>query len=403
MPTFKFKAADEKNQLISDTLVAASYKEAETLLKDKKFKLFSLHQEKEKGEILRLGFWSAFPLQEKISFCRYLGVMIRAGLPLSEAFDTLVQGATHQTVKRVLADVSFGLVKGQSLYSSFAKYPHYFGEIFLAMIKAGETSGTLSESFDYLSEQYNQESDLRKKIVAALIYPTIILALMLVLGVVMMTFVLPRLGKVYLTLNLELPLVTKLIFNFSLFLEKNFLVLFLIALVGLAGVWAFFKTKIGKNLLYRLAQRTPIVSRLLHQYNLVRFSQSLSSLLSGGVPISQSLAIASKSLTIVNREKIAKGFEEKINRGQSLTSIFAEAKIFPPLMTQMVAIGEKTGNLEKILQEISSFYREEVESSLKNFITVLEPFLMIVVGITVGAMIIAFISPIYSLIGKLQP
>lgn len=219
----------------------------------------------------------------------------------------------------------------------------------------------------------------------------------------MMTFVLPRLGKVYLTLNLELPLITKLIFNFSLFLEKNFLVLFLTALVGLVGVWAFFKTKIGKNLLYRLAHRTPIVSRLLHQYNLVRFSQSLSSLLSGGVPISQSLAIASKSLAIVNQEKIAKGFEEKINRGQPLTSIFAEAKIFPPLMTQMVAIGEKTGNLEKILQEISSFYREEVESSLKNFITALEPFLMIVVGIAVGAMIITFISPIYSLIGKLQP
>ena len=403
MPTFKFKATDKEGKIIAETLVAANEKEAETLLRDKKLKPLVLQEEKTKDKILSTDLISRFPLQEKINLCRYLAVMLNAGLPLADSFEILISGTANKTVRSVLQNISFSLIKGKSLSWSFAQYPQYFGEIFLAMLKAGETSATLSESLQHLANQYQQENDLRKKVLSALLYPIIIVLLMISLGILMLTFVLPRLGKVYLSLNLELPLLTRLLFNLSLFLEKN-LLLVTIGFLFLAGAFFLFsKSKPGKNLLYWLVSHTPVLNKILLEYNLVRFTQSLSSLLAAGVSINESLEIAAKSLNIANQEKIAQGFGEKVSRGLPLSTTFSQAKIFPPLMTEMVAVGEKTGNLDKLLLDVSLFYKEEVENSLKNFVALLEPALMIVVGIAVGIMVLAFITPIYSLIGKLQP
>ena len=402
MPTFFYKTTDEDEKVITGTLTAASEKEAESLLKNKKLKVLVLKTKKEKNKGLSLSLANRFPLQEKINLCRYLAVMIDAGLPLGESFEILTQGATNKTVKQILQDISFGLTKGQSLYSSFGKYPKHFDEVFLAMVKTGETSGTLNDSFRHLANQYHQKNDLQKKVMGALLYPGIIVTLMVALGILMLTFVLPKLGKVYLRLNLELPTLTRVLLNLSLFMEKNFVFLLIGLFVLAIGFLLFIKSKPGKNIFYLVTSKTPVVKKILLEYNLARFTQSLSSLLKASVPIGQSLEIASKSLKVANSEKLTQNFGEKINQGVSLSIAFAEAKIFPPMMTEMVAVGEKTGNLDKFLLDISTFYQEEIENSLKNFIALLEPLLMIAVGVAVGIMVFAFITPIYSLIGKLQ-
>ena len=403
MPTFFYKATDQKGKVVTGTIVAASEKEAETYLKDKKLKVLALKKEKEKGQAVSLPFLKKFPLQEKINLCRYLAVMINAGLPLSEAFEILIQGTSNKAVKAVLQDISLSLMKGQPLHVNFAKYPQYFGDIFLAMIKTGEASGSLNEAFEHLAAQYQQANILRKKVISALLYPAIIVLLMIALGILMLTFVLPRLGKVYMRLNLELPLLTRVLLSFSLFLEKNILFILIGAVILLISLVAAAKSKPGRKFFYLVASKTPVLKRILLEYNLVRFTQSLSALLKAGVPIGQSLEIASKSLAIGDDEKLAKDFTQKVSKGIPLSTTFSEAGIFPPLMTEMVAIGEKTGNLDKLLLDVSTFYQEEVEESLKNFVTLLEPLLMILVGIAVGIIVLAFITPIYTLIGKLQP
>jgi len=221
--------------------------------------------------------------------------------------------------------------------------------------------------------------------------------------VLMMTFVLPRLGRVFLTLNLELPFLTKTLLQVSLFLEKN-IPLLIVSLLGSASAVVIAVTsRQGKKILYSLAVRLPVVKNLMLYYNLARFNQSLSVLLKGGVAVGESLAIASGVLALTNKGKLAASFNEKVSRGQPLADVFAEEPTFPSLMARMVAVGEKTGKLEDILLDVAVFYQEEVENSLKNFVALLEPLLMIAVGIGVGIMILAFISPIYSLIGKLQP
>lgn len=402
MPTFTYKATNQKGELVTDTITAASEKEAETLLKDKKLKVLVLKSEKAKKNLVPFLSFKKFPIQEKINLCRYLTVMINAGLPLGEAFDILIQGTPSQTVKKVVADISSGLTKGQSLHSSFAKYPQYFGEIFLAMVKTGEASGSLNESFQHLALQYQQENELRKKVVSALLYPAIILLLMTCLGILMFTFVLPRLGNVYLRLNLELPFLTKILFKFSLFLEKNMVLLFISTLISAIGIFFFAKSKPGKRLFFALAGKTPILKKILLEYNLVRFTQSLSALLKAGVPIGQALEIASKSLNLAEQEELSQSFKDKVSRGLPLSIVFTEAKIFPALMTGMVAVGEKTGKLDQLLVDVSSFYQEEIGGSLKNFVSLLEPLLMILVGVAVGIMVLAFVTPIYNLIGQLQ-
>lgn len=271
------------------------------------------------------------------------------------------------------------------------------------MLKAGEVSGTLDRSFKYLSRQYKQEEELRKKIISALLYPAIIVCLMLAVGTLMVTFVLPRLSKIFMSLNVELPIMTRLLLQLTLFLERNALPSLLVTIALGLSITIFLKSKPGRNFLYSLGSKLPIVKEILLHYNLARFNQSLGALLRGGVSIGESLEIASQSLIIPNKRHLSRSFKEKVSRGLPLTTVFAEAKIFPPLMIQMVTVGEKTGSLEKILTDVSTFYREEVENSLKNFITVLEPVLMILVGIAVGIMVLSFIAPIYSLIGKLQP
>lgn len=404
MTTFRYRATDKKGTLITDQIEAASEEEAKTSLEDKKLKVLVLKEISQRSFLgLSALFKSKFPIGEKTALCRHLSIMISTGVPIEDSFALLIEGVKNKTVKEVLQNVSFSLRKGQSLYSSFSKYKDLFGEIFLSMLKAGEVSGTLDRSFKYLSQQYKQEEELRKKVVSALLYPAIIVCLMLAVGTLMVTFVLPRLSKIFMSLNVELPIMTRLLLQLTIFLEKNTLLSLLVIVTLVLSITIFLKSKAGRNFLYSLGSKLPIVKEILLHYNLARFTQSLGALLRSSVSIGESLEIASQSLIIPNKRQLSRSFKEKVSKGLPLTTVFTEAKIFPPLMIQMVTVGEKTGSLEKILTDVSTFYREEVENSLKNFITILEPILMILVGIAVGIMVLSFIAPIYSLIGKLQP
>lgn len=404
MATFNYKATNKKGRLVKDTITASSEDEAKSLLADKNLDVLVLNEEKREKNLVFLGsFGNKFSTTEKIIICRYLSVTINSGLSLGDAFDLIVEGSSNPTVKKVLTDISYSLRKGHSLYDGFSKYPQHFDSVFLSMIKAGETSGTVGESFDSLSKQLKQEDSLRKKVFSSLLYPIIIVVLMFAVGLIMFTFVLPRVGKVFLNLKMEIPLTTKLLLQTSLFVEKRIWLLFVGLLTVFTTLFFFAKSGRGKKFFSSLVLKLPIIKKIYLYYSLVRFNQNLSYLLKSGVPIGESLEISSRTLSFFKNAGLIKSFNEKISQGVSLSNVLAETKLFPQLMTSMIAVGEKTGTLDKTLIEISSFYQDEVEDSLKNFMTVLEPVLMIFVGIAVGFMILTFISPIYSLIGKLQP
>ena len=400
MSLYYFKATDSKGKLQIGEVTATSERDAETIVRDKGLKVLVVSL---KGkEKLNFAIGRNFPNTEKIAMCRYFGLMINAGIPLGEGFELMVNGTDNKVVRRVLQDISSSVRQGKTLHFAFSKYPQYFNEMFLTMVKTGETSGSLASSFSYLASQLQQEQRLKQKVLGSLLYPVIIVALMGVIGLIVFAFVLPNLAKVFSKMSLDIPIYTRVLFAASLFMQKNLIPISLALIFSTFGFVLFVKSKTGREIFYRILNNLPITKKIILEYNLVRFNQSLSALLSAGVPITESVELAIKTLSFVKTKELIETFNKKLIRGVPLSGVFAEVKMFPKVMTQMIAVGERTGNLDKTLSELSSFYQEEVENSLKNFTTVLEPVLMIIVGVGVGVMVISIISPIYGLIGKLQ-
>jgi type IV pilus assembly protein PilC len=395
---FEYKATDKQGKLVKGTLSAKNEKEVESYLTDKELKAVVVTSQNAPN----IGFGGNFPINEKISLCRYLALIINAGISLSEGLDLLAEGSTNKVAKRVLGDVANSTRRGTSLFDSFSTYRNFFGEVFLTMIKTGEASGSLASSFAYLGRQFEQEKELRQKVLGALLYPIIIVSLMFVVGTVVFAFVLPRLAKVFMKLDLDFPLYTRILFSTSLYFEKNLIMMGAVFFGVIITLILFFRSKKGKDILYYIMVRVPGIKKIILDYNLVRFTQSLSSLLKSAVPVTEAVDLSVHSLSFVKKDQLSEQFTKKLTRGIPMSQAFAEAKIFPSLTIQLIKIGEKTGSLEKTLSDLGEFYELEVENSLKNFVTILEPMLMICVGIGVGAMVISIISPIYGLIGKLQ-
>lgn len=403
MSNFEYKAIDKKKKLFSGSIESPSAEEVKNILSDKGLKVLVIKEKKENGVNSFLKKKGKFSTLEKINLCRYFSVLINAGLPLGESLDLLVKSSDNSTTKIILQSISSSVRKGLSISESFAKFPQYFSEVFIAMIKAGEVSGALNQSFEFLAKQLKQEDDLKRKVISALIYPLMIVCLMFGVLLIMLTFVLPRLAKVFLTMKVELPLITNLMLKFSLFLEKRLLLFGIVFSVLIIGIIVIFTSKKGKKFLYSILEKIPLIKKILFYYNLARFNQTLSILLKSGVTIEQALEISLHSMVISNREEIEKQLSEKIVKGVTLSTIFSETGFFPPLMNGMLIVGERSGSLDKTLAEAATFYKEEVENSLNNFIAILEPLLVVLVGIGVGVMIVSFISPIYGLISKIGP
>ncbi|MBI4137613.1 type II secretion system F family protein [Candidatus Roizmanbacteria bacterium] len=399
MPVYTYKATNKEGKLEKGTISASNKRDVAGLLKDRELKLLAVKEEK-KGITLFQG--TNIPMGEKVTLCRYLGLIIRSGLSLSEGLNLLASGTTNKNLRRVLDTVATKTRQGTSLYGSFQEYERQFGKSFITVIKTGETAGTLAESFEYLASQFQQEKELKGKVMSSLLYPAIIIGLMFAVGIVLFTFVLPQLAGVFTKMNVDLPYFTELMFNTSLYFQKN-MILVLGAFAALILLLVLMiKSRPGRDLIKNIMVRLPVVKHLIRDYNLVRFTQSLAALLKSGVPVTEAVELSTQTLSFIKVDKLVIEFNDKLTRGVSLSQAFADAKIFPPLMVQLITIGEKTGNLESMLSDLSEFYEEEVENSLKNFVTALEPTLLILVGVGVGVMVVSVISPIYSLVGQLQ-
>lgn len=402
MSLFRYKATEKNGQIKEGVVTAKTKSEAVILLRSAGLSPLVI----KKTDHAPFPFWKRkirISLLEKADFCRYLGTMIAAGLPIGEAIDVILEETTHPGMKKVLAELKYGLQSGESLSSILSKYPQVFDEVFLALVKTGEESGTLEKSLDYLARQLYADYELRQKVKGALYYPMVVVTAMIAVGLLMLTFVIPRVARVFLKMKIPLPLPTRIFLQLSLFLGANWLfflagIFFLVILLFL-----LFQRPTGKKIFHWLYSHLPVISRLINQLDLARFNRTLSTLLRSGVPIIESLRVASASLTQKKYLAFAKTFEKEISRGVSLSTILRKSdSVFPSMMVRLIAAGEKTGKLEELLLDLALFYEAEVTLGLKNMIDLLEPTLMIVIGVAIGAMVLSIIGPIYSLIGSLQ-
>lgn len=401
MPLYTYKAKDEKGKIVEDVVQANSRQDAATILKSESLQVLTIKGVESKLKTLGGG---GISVAEKAAFCRFLATMLRAGLPISEAIENIRKETENKRLKKILVDVSYKIRKGSSMSSVLSKYPHDFDSVFLTIVKAGEESGALDKSFDYLSKQLLTSYEVSQKIKGALIYPVVIVVAMLGNGVVMIAFVLPKISQVFSQLNLELPTMTRLILGFGNFVGENTLLvlggMFLVALIA-ALLLYIRKTRAA---IFNLFTRLPMVNRLVSQIDVSRFARTLSALLKSGVPILPALDVSADTLGQPSLKKRAKEFSKGVAKGESLSTVITKGKkqIFPVVMVQTIKAGEKTGSLEVVLNELAEFYEKEVDYTLKQLTSLIEPLLMLVIGVAVGAMVVMMIIPIYSIVGSME-
>jgi type IV pilus assembly protein PilC len=337
-------------------------------------------------------------LSLKIFFVQQLGVMLKAGISLSLALKTLSTQTESKALKSILADLSQNVEKGNTLSSGLEKYQKIFGDLFINMVRAGEASGKLEEVLKQLFIQMKKDHDIISKVRGAMIYPAIVIVMMLAIGLLMTIYVIPAITGVFREMNITLPLPTRiLIFLSDFLLTKGLYVLvgFIIFVVALQRLLSMPQ---GKSLFHRLLLVLPIVGSVIKQINLARFCRTLSSLLKTDIPIVQSFEITSKVLGNVTYKKAITAAQEQIKKGISIKdSLMPFTNIFPPVVLQMISVGEETGELDNILEESAIFYEEGVNQTMTNLPSIIEPLLMVILGIGVGGMAIAVILPMYTL------
>lgn len=335
---------------------------------------------------------------ERIMFAKNLSAMIRAGLPLPRAVSVLERQIENKQWKKVFASIETDLTKGVPLSGALAKFPKTFNTLFTAMVRAGEESGSIADALKLVGEEMEKSNELKKKVRGAMLYPLIIIGLMLAIGVLMFVYVLPKLTATFKDLGAELPLATRVIIAVSDAVQAHWIVI-LSSVIGLGVAFMLFaRSSFGRSILHKLTLKLPIVGPIAKEVNAARTTRTLSSLLASGISVVPAVGITMDVVQNVHYKKMLQKVGDDIQKGDTMQSIFSSrTDLYPPFVGEMIGVGEETGALSKTLLDIATFYENEVDQKTKNMSTVIEPVLMIIIGLGVGFFALAMISPIYSL------
>ena len=332
------------------------------------------------------------------TFTKNLAGMLKAGLTLSRALGIIEKQSGSKRLTAIAADIEESVRKGSSLYEALGRHENVFPALYRAMVKAGEESGTLAQSLSITGLQMERANRLIKKVRGALIYPAIIIVAIVTVFILMMTFVVPTLTLTFEELKVELPLATRVIAALSSFMTEHFALMLGGIAVLIIGGYFFIRSKPGGALVLTTALHLPVIGELVRETFAARGARTLSSLLASGVPLLHALEITEEVLGANAFGRVLQDAQGRVKRGEALSASFTEASaLFPIFLSDMLAVGEETGNLAEMLRQVAEFYEEDVEERTKDLSTIIEPVIMLVVGVGVGIFAVAMIAPIYSL------
>ncbi|CAD7771499.1 MAG: Type II secretion system protein F [Candidatus Methanoperedenaceae archaeon GB50] len=335
--------------------------------------------------------------KEIVLFIRQFGTMLNAGVPVVRALDVLAAQQSNKLFKKILQDIKTDVEGGSTLADAFSKYPRHFDELFVNMIAAGETGGVIDQALDRLGNYREKALALKRKVKGAMVYPLITLAVALTVLIVILIYVIPAFESIFSAFGAALPAPTQFVINLSNWFRKYMGYIFLV-MIGLGIALKLFKrTEKGNFMFDQLLLKIPLIGVLLQKTAIARFSRTLSTMLQSGVPILQSLDIVAKTSGNKVIEKKLLEVKLEVSRGQSLAAPMAQAKIFPPLVVQMTAVGEETGELENMLSKIADFYEAEVDAAVEALTSMLEPMMIVFLGGLIGGLVVALYLPIFKL------
>jgi len=398
---FNYQARDQKGEVQSGQVEASSREAAVTLLQRHGLYITFLE------EVAAPPFYAQIiKILERTSqkdivlFSRQLAIMFKSRVPLVESLEVLAVQARNLDLKEKIFKISEEIEGGTTLSGALSKYPKIFSPFYIAMVRAGEASGKLSEALSYLAEHLERGYHLASKLRGAMIYPAMVIFVAMIVFALMMFYIIPQLTEVLLASGGELPAITKIVISLSAFLRKWGLLLILVLLILVIFAIRYSRSQEGKKFFDQISLRFPITSELVRMICLSRFAENLSTLISGGLPIARALEISGDIVGNTVYKEIIFQTRDGVRKGEPISSTLARfPEIFPPVFTQMTAVGEKTGTLDKTLLEIVSFYQKETDRTIDNLLSILEPVLIIFLGLVVGGLMASVLLPLYRVAG----
>jgi type IV pilus assembly protein PilC len=342
-------------------------------------------------------------IDQLITFTKNMSAMLTAGLTLSRALSVMERQSQNKTLKKIVVALEARVKSGSAFHEALADHPKVFSKLFIAMSKAGEESGTLAASLAIVARQMERNNALVKKVRGAMIYPGIILSAIIIIGILMMVFVVPTLAATFLQLGVKLPLSTQIILAMSNFMVAHFVLVIIGIVAVVVGIVFVIRSKAGAAIVVKGALYAPVVGELMRETYAARAARTLSSLLSSGVEMLTALTISGEVVGNPTFANIITEAEERVRKGDPLSAAFIEhPKLYPLLFSDMIAVGEETGKVSEMLTQVAEYYESDVEDRTKDLSTIIEPVLMLIIGLAVGVFAVSMIGPIYSLTSQIS-
>ena len=406
MPTYVFKGRNRLNEIVVGERVADNRDALRQILRREQVTLTSVKEKGREIGIPKLGGRKKVKSKDLSIFTRQFSVMIDAGLPLVQCLEILAQQQENKYFQQILLQVRQDVEEGSTLSGAMARHPRVFDQLYSNMVEAGETGGILDLILQRLSTFIEKIVKLKRDVVSALIYPAAVIILAVAAIAVIMIFVIPQFQNIFLGLlgpGEPLPLPTRIVVGFSNFLAGwGGLSILAVIIATVVGLKFYYKTPKGRKVIDTLLLKIPIIGPIFLKIGIARFSRTLSTLLSSGVPILQSLDITARTAGNIVIEEAIIAIRTAVEQGKSFVEPLRASEIFPHMVAQMVGIGEQTGALDAMLGKIADFYEQEVDSAIANLLTLMEPALIGFLGVTIGSIVVSMYLPMFSLIGKLS-
>ena len=405
MANFLYTAKDKSGKTIKGEVEAGDKKQAMATLRQKELLILKLEEAKAKSSFfasLKGGGRKRVDAEELVIFTRLMATMTDAGITIVNSLDTLADQVDNPSFKEVLQDIRDSVNTGASLSEAMGKYRELFSGYFVSMVKAGESSGMLDEVLERVAGYMEKSNALQKKIKSAMIYPAVVTFMALTITLVMILKVIPVFKDMFSGFGADLPGPTQMLINVSDTMRHYFLVYIIVGVVlTVVGKW-YVKTDKGKIVLDRLKLRLPVFGPLLRKVAISKFTRTLSTLVKSGVPILSALEIVANTSGNVVVEGAVNQVKSSVQEGESISEPMEKSGIFPPLVTRMIAVGEKSGELEKMLIKIADFYDEQVDTSVEGLTSLIEPLVIAFLGIVIGGIVICMFLPIFKMSSLIQ-
>lgn len=397
MKKFSYRGKNLEGKTFSGVVEARNEKQAAILLHERGLTVISLKPYRERsGLSASLWLFKKVSFGELVAFTRQLSTTIIAGLSLTEAL-SLLEVQLSPAMSKVISGILRRIEGGESLADALAKYPKVFSPVFIALIRAGESAGVLEKVLLRLADNLEKQRDFKQKVQGAMVYPVIIIVGMVAVGFIMITFVLPRMMILYQEFGTELPLATKFLIKVSELTSAFWWLGLAMIIILFYGFSLSRKTAAGRRYYAQLFFRLPIFGALTKKMILTEFTRTLGLLVGTGVPIIEALNIVAETTgNEIYRSDINEA-AKKVEKGFPLAVALTESENFPPIVSQMIGVGEETGKIDEVLEKVSIYFETESEQAIKALTTAIEPLIMVLLGIGVGFMVIAVIMPIYNL------